>query len=237
MITSRPRLGGLLLNVLLNGDKRHLRRRIVITSALVLALTLAFAPAASGVPPPKGRFGVGDSIMLSAKDDLRPLGYGVNAKVGRQFGSGVWIVRHKAEDGSLPRRVIVHLGTNGTIDPVDCDRLVGFAGPKRRVFLTTIKVPRSWEEPNNETLRACANDHEKVHVIRWWAKSHGHPEWFAADDYHLNVTGQRIFARFVDRKVDEVLAELRTAVRTGGRSLDSPRWPARAAEGTRLESV
>ena len=224
--------------LLLDRDTRHLRQRIVVmTSALILALVLAFAHAASGAPPPKGRFGVGDSIMLSAKDDLRPLGYGVNAKVGRQFGSGVWIVRHKAEDGSLPRRVIVHLGTNGTIDPLDCARLVGFAGPRRRVFLTTIKVPRSWEEPNNDTLRACANGLDKVHVIRWWAKSHDHPEWFAADDYHLNDTGQRIFARFVDRKVDEVLAELRTGGTRSGRSLDSPRWPARAAEGTRLESV
>lgn len=165
-----------------------------------LALALVLAPAASGVPPPKGRFGVGDSIMLSAEDELRSLGYEVNAKVGRRFGSGVWIVRHEADDGTLPRRVIVHLGTNGVIDPVDCDRLVEFAGPRRRVFLTTIKVPRSWEEPNNDTLRACANSHDEVHVIRWWAKSHDHPEWFAGDGFHLNVTGQRIFARFVDRK-------------------------------------
>lgn len=183
---------------------------VVMTSSLMFALI----PSASGAPPPKGRFGVGDSIMLSAKDDLRALGYGVNAKVGRQFVSGVWIVRHEAEDGTLPRRVIVHLGTNGTIDPVDCDRLVGFAGPRRRVFLTTIKVPRSWEEPNNDTLRACANSHDKVHLIRWWAKSHDHPEWFAGDGYHLSVTGQRIFARFLDRKVDEVLAELRATMRT-----------------------
>jgi lysophospholipase L1-like esterase len=160
-------------------------------------------------PPPQGRFGVGDSIMLSAKPELRPLGYGVNASVGRQFGAGVWIVRHKAEDGTLPKHVIVHLGTNGTIDPGDCDRLVGSAGTKRRLFLVTIKVPRSWEEPNNETLNACANAHDKVHVIRWWSKSHDHPEWFADDGYHLNAAGRAVYVRFVDRQVDEVLAELR----------------------------
>ena len=109
---------------------------------LMAGVTLLVSSAIAGSPP-KGRFGVGDSIMLSAKPELRPLGYGVNASVGRQFGAGVWIVRHKAEDGTLPKRVIVHLGTNGTIDPGDCDRLVGYAGPKRRVFLVTIKVPRS----------------------------------------------------------------------------------------------
>jgi lysophospholipase L1-like esterase len=175
---------------------------------VVVIATFLASPAIAG-PPPKGRFGVGDSIMLSAEPELRPLGYGVNASVGRQFGAGVWIVRHKAEDGTLPKRVIVHLGTNGTIDPGDCDRLVGYAGPKRRVFLVTITVPRAWEEPNNETLNACANAHDKVHVIRWWSKSHDHPEWFADDGFHLNAAGRAVYVRFVDRRVDDVLAELR----------------------------
>jgi len=177
---------------------------------LIAAVIATFlAPTAIAGSPPRGRFGVGDSIMLSAKPELRPLGYGVNASVGRQFGAGVWVVRRKAEDGTLPKRVIVHLGTNGTIDPADCDRLVGYAGSKRRVFLVTIKVPRTWEEPNNQTLNACANAHDKVHVIRWWSKSHDHPEWFADDGYHLNAEGRTVFVRFVDRQVDDVLAELR----------------------------
>jgi hypothetical protein len=177
--------------------------------ATLVAIGVVAAPSALAAAPPRGRFAVGDSIMLSAKPELRERGFVVNAKVGRQFGAGVWIVRHKAEDGTLPKRVIVHLGTNGTIDPADCDHLIGYAGPRRRVFLTTIKVPRSWEDPNNDTLNACANAHEKVHVIRWWAKSHDHPEWFADDGYHLNAEGQQIFASFVDREVDQVLAELR----------------------------
>jgi hypothetical protein len=188
------------------------RSPLGVAAALLTAVafaTLLPSPAIAGSPP-KGRFGVGDSIMLSAKPELRPLGFGVNASVGRQFGAGVWIVRHKAEDGTLPKRVIVHLGTNGTIDPGDCDRLVGYAGPKRRVFLLTIKVPRTWEAPNNETLNACANAHDKVHVIRWWSKSHDHPDWFADDGYHLNAAGRAVYVRFVDRQVDDVLAELRT---------------------------
>jgi hypothetical protein len=110
---------------------------------------------------------------------------------------------------ALPRRVIVHLGTNGTIDPADCDRLIGYAGPKRRVFLVTIKVPRPWEEPNNATLNACADAHDKVDVIRWWSKSHAHSEWFADDGYHLNAEGRAVDVRFVDRQVDGVVAALR----------------------------
>ena len=184
--------------------------RLLATTVVGLLLLALTAPTAGAAGPPKGRFVVGDSIALSATDELQQLDYGVNAKVGRQFGSGVWIVRHEAELGTLPRRVIVHLGTNGTIDPDDCDRLVAGAGSVRRVFLVTIKVPRSWELPNNDTLRACASRHDKVHVIRWWSKSHDRPEWFADDGYHLNTDGQRVFARFVDREVDAVLAALRT---------------------------
>lgn len=179
----------------------------------VLALTWAFVvliPAWVSAAPPQGRFAVGDSIMLSAKTELRGFGFGVNAKVGRQFGSGVWVVRHKADDGTLPKRVVVHLGTNGSIDPRDCDRLVEHAGRARRIFLVTIKVPRSWEQPNNETLQACAGRHEKVHVIRWWSKSHDRPEWFADDGYHLNAEGKHVFSRFVDHKVDAMIQGLRS---------------------------
>ena len=183
--------------------------RLVASVLLCAALLALTAPIAAAAGLPKGRFVVGDSIALSASDEFQRLDYGVNAKVGRQFGSGVWIFRRQAELGTLPRRVIVHLGTNGTVDPDDCDRLVAAAGPARRVFLVTIKVPRSWELPNNETLRACASRHDRVHVIRWWSKSHDHPEWFADDGYHPNTDGQRVFARFVDREVDEVLAGLR----------------------------
>ena len=189
-------------------DRTSSPRRGALTLLFLTASVIAFASPV-GAAPPRGRLAIGDSIVLSAKSELRSLGFGVNAKVGRQFGSGVWIVRHMADDGTLPKRVIVHLGTNGTVDPDDCDRLVRYAGNRRRVFLTTIKVPRSWEAPNNDTLRACANRHPKVHVVRWWSKSHDRPEWFAGDGYHLNADGQSVFAQFVDRKVDTVLAELR----------------------------
>jgi hypothetical protein len=180
------------------------------SGAALIAAALVMATAATALAgPPAGRFGVGDSIMLSAEPELHELGFVVNAKVGRQFGAGAWIVRHMAADGTLPKRVIVHLGTNGTIDPADCDRLAAAAGAHRRVFLTTIKVPRSWEGPNNHTLTACANAHDTVHVIRWWTKSHDRPEWFAHDGYHLNASGQVAFASFVDHKVDRLLEELR----------------------------
>jgi hypothetical protein len=183
--------------------------------ALIALTTLAVAaflqrPAAASVPP--GRLGVGDSIMLSARDELLELGIEVRAKVGRRFDEGLARVRRLAAAGTLPRSVIVHLGTNGWIDAADCDSLVDVVGRRRRrLFLVTVRVPRAWMEQNNAVLRACAASHDRAHLIRWAMLSGRHPEWFSDDGYHLNAVGQERYARYLDRRVDEVLASLRAA--------------------------
>jgi hypothetical protein len=183
-------------------------RRSIVVFTLTAAMSLAGGPAGAGTAPPPGRFGVGDSIMLSASDELDQFGWKVNAEVGRQFSTGVRVVRRRATRGTLPRRVIVHLGTNGAIDPDDCDALVATAGPRRRVFLVTVKVPRGWQDANNDVLQACAAAYEKVHLIRWFGHSHRHGDWFAEDGYHLNATGQDEYASFLQAKVHVTLASL-----------------------------
>jgi hypothetical protein len=180
-------------------------RRFVLVLTLAAAMGSAVDSALASAPPP-GRFGVGDSIMVSATDELDAFGWRVNAEVGRQFSAGLRVVRWRANKGTLPKRVIVHLGTNGAIDPDDCDVLAAAAGPRRRVFLVTVKVPRGWERANNDVLQACAAAHEKVNPIRWYAHSHRHGEWFAEDGYHLNATGQEEYASFLQAKVNAIVA-------------------------------
>jgi hypothetical protein len=153
--------------------------------------------------------GVGDSIMLSSQDELAEYDVDVRAKVGRQFDEGLARVRSLDAKGLLPKRVIVHLGTNGPIEPADCDALAWISGPRRQLFLVTVRVPRDWMEPNNATLRSCAHAHERTHLIRWGVVSGRHPEWFADDGYHLNALGQRRYAAYLDRAV-------RAALRSAG---------------------
>jgi hypothetical protein len=176
---------------------------------MALGSLLATPPALARVP--HGRFGVGDSIMLSAADDLEPYDIRVNAEVGRQFSEGVAVVRRLAAHGRLPRQVIVHLGTNGYVSSSDCDALFEYAGPKRRVFLVTVHVPREWEEAVNDELHHCAARHDNGFLIRWYSKSQHHPEWFDDSDYHLTTEGQAAYAAFLDSSVDATLAELRSA--------------------------
>jgi hypothetical protein len=181
---------------------RILVRAVVVSTAA--GSLVAITPASARIAD--GRLGVGDSIMLSAEDELAGFDVDVRAKVGRQFDEGLARVRSLEANGLLPKRVIVHLGTNGPIDPADCDALAGIAGPSRHLFLVTVRVPRDWMPPNNATLRSCAAAHERTHLIRWAMVSGRHPEWFADDGYHLNALGQQRYASYLDRAIRQAFA-------------------------------
>jgi hypothetical protein len=187
-------------------DPETMARRLLLATFACLTLLAALAPTVTAAKIPGGRVGVGDSIMLSAKDELNTYEIHVHAKVGRQFSEGVAVVQRLKADGILAKRLVVHLGTNGPIGPADCDQVVAIAGPKRRVFLVTNKVPRTWQDPNNDILNACASAYDNVWVIRWYSYSTGHPHWFADDRYHLSAEGQAMYAAYVDSEVRRILA-------------------------------
>ena len=70
------------------------------------------APTPEPVVIPTGIAAYGDSVMLGAKAELTARGVSVDAVESRQFHSGVKLVRSAADKGTLPRNVVVHLGTN-----------------------------------------------------------------------------------------------------------------------------
>ena len=172
---------------------------MILVSAVVVAALMPAVPADATVP--WGRYAIGDSVMLGARDQLVADGFRVNAVVSRQFRDGPRLVRQLAAGGHLPRDVVVHLGTNGLLDPADCDALVRAAGPDRRVFLVTVKVPRPYRDPNNARLRACAHRHNHATVVDWYADSRYHTAWFYPDGYHLTPDGRVAYAAFLDRSV------------------------------------
>jgi hypothetical protein len=171
----------------------------------------------TAVPPPAGvtvteavvavrstrsRLAVGDSLMVGASPLMRRHGFSVHAKVGRQFSTAPGIVRSYGR--RLARNVVIELGTNGTVSLSACQAVVRAAGPSRRVFLVTNRVPRSWQDSNNATLRACDRSfaRARVRLIDWHAASAGHPDWFAADGVHTTAAGRRAFAALITRAVE-----------------------------------
>jgi hypothetical protein len=183
------------------------RVRIAVT-VLLIALVGGAAPGAVAEPRAQA---FGDSVMLGAVGSLKKRDIGVDAAVSRQATAGPALLR-KAK-GKLPRNVFLHFGTNGTYPLETCTAMVDALGSERRVFLVTVKVPRSWEKVNNRMLRRCAAAYPpgRVHIVDWnWAASR-RPQWLYADGYHLRPTGAKNFARILaeaveraDRRVDLV---------------------------------
>ncbi len=139
--------------------------------------------------------------MLGAAGGLHARGFHVDAVVSRQFVTGIGLVQGLARRGQLPRKVIIHLGNNGTVPGDACRRLVRTIGPHRMLWFVSLKVPRSWQDANNRILRTCAHRRERVVLIPWNIRAHRHPSWFASDGYHLTGTGRNAYTALVDRYV------------------------------------
>ena len=173
----------------------NVRRLFVVLLLGALALEPS-GPASAGIPP--GRYAIGDSVMLGAKDELNGRGIKVNAVVSRQFRDAVPLVRRLKAAGRLRKKVIIHLGNNGIlIAAADCDRISEIAGPGRTVYLVKLKIPRSYRRIQNERLAACALRRANTQLIDWFHYSRNHSSWFAADGYHLTAAGQTKFAALI----------------------------------------
>ncbi len=176
------------------------RRRSVgaVAVSAIVVMMLAAAPArAGGIPA--GRYGIGDSVMLGARDELRGKGIKVNATVSRQFSTLPGLIRSLRRAGTLRKTVIIHLGNNGFLELNDCKAAVR-AASSRTVYLVTVKVPRHWRQENNRRLARCDRAFTRVHLVDWFRHSVNHAAWFADDLYHLTPLGQRRYAGFISHQ-------------------------------------
>jgi len=172
-------------------------KRLATIVILVVAV-LASAPPAFAIA--EGRYAIGDSVMLGARDELRARGFIVDTESSRQFSEAVTIVRRKAASGVLRRKVIIHLGTNGIlIEASECDAIAKAAGVHRHVYLVTVTGPTKYPKiriAQNTRLRACADRHGNTSLLDWYGYSRGHGGWFY-DGMHLTASGQDAYAAFL----------------------------------------
>jgi len=176
------------------GSERH-RFATYAVIGLLLVATLASAGPAHAASR-RGRYAIGDSVMLGAADELRARGIHVNATVSRQFSALPSLMRSLRRSGDLRKKVIVHLGNNGYLELRDCKRAVRAAG-NRHVYLVTLKVPRGWRQTNNRRLHRCASALPNASIVDWFTHSVNHPGWFADDLYHLSRLDRRRYAGYI----------------------------------------
>ena len=156
---------------------------------------------------------IGDSVMLGAADQLRgtidamfgtpavPQVTTVVAAESRQFSAGVDVIQDCKDAGLLGQDVVVQLGTNGTVDPGDFDRMMGLLADRAEVVIVNAKVPRPWEQQVNDTLAAGVKKYKKNAVLLDWHGYAGqHPEFFYDDGIHLRPDGAAAYARSWPRR-------------------------------------
>lgn len=171
------------------------------TGAAAGASTTSMPPTPTTGAPTLGPVSaVGDSLMLDIQPDLQAdlPGVRVDGMVSRQFEAGIAVVDAERSGGTLGRVLVVELGTNGTVTDADFDAMMQAAAGLSRVVFVNVAVPRSWEAADNAVLSAgVARYPGRAVLADWFSLASGHPEWFAADQVHLQPAGAAALAGLI----------------------------------------
>ena len=168
--------------------------------------TTTTTKSATAAPPPIGGqvTAVGDSVIIDIQPNLEAdiPGVSVDGLVSRQFESGIAVVQADRAAGTLGSVLVIELGTNGTVTSDNVDAMMQAAAGVKRVVFVNVDVPRSWEASDNAVLAAGAARYPGVAVLAdWYSLSSPHPEWFTADQVHLNPTGASAMATLIAQNV------------------------------------
>ncbi len=145
---------------------------------------------------------IGDSVMVGAANALQQaLGpVRIDAAVNRQFGTAIDILSAIKASGQLSDTVVVHMGTNGVITQGHMDAIMNILKDRKRVVFLNLKVPRRWEQIDNDVLATNVAKYPNVKLIDWHTIGNAHPEYFYQDGIHLNPTGQRAYAALIQQQ-------------------------------------
>lgn len=154
--------------------------------------------------PPKRVTAIGDSVMLGAAPALRTVlqaSVFVDARVGRQVSECLAILHVWHDNGLLGDVVVVHIGNNGTFNQDQFNEMRDILAQVPKVIFLTNKVPRMWEGPNNDLIRAGAASMPNAVLIDWKVEGDAHPEFFYSDGMHLRPDGAQYYAGLINAQL------------------------------------
>jgi hypothetical protein len=138
--------------------------------------------------------------MLGAVEPLRRSGFELDVRGCRQFSEGVAVLRSRARTGSLPRIVVVALGTNWTVTTDQVRAALRIVGPSRVLGLVTPRETGGLASSDQTVIRAAGRRWpRRVKVLDWVSYSAGHSDWFWDDGLHLRPRGARALARLMSQ--------------------------------------
>ena len=99
--------------------------------------------------------------------------------------------------------MVVHLGNNGTFTKQQFDQIMRILSGVDKVVFVNVKVPRSWEEPNNEVISEGVDRYQNAALVDWYSASVNHPEYYYRDGYHLRPKAQKVYADLISSHLDD----------------------------------
>ena len=139
---------------------------------------------------------IGDSVTLGSAQDLHRLlpGISLHAEVGRMMEAAPDICRQLLAADQLRGTVVLALGTNAYFGAEDLDRVRAVIGA-RRMVLTTVRGPFSWQDDVNSVVRAYQRQHPGVLLDDWYTTVAPHQDLLWTDHVHpLGGAGTTLFA-------------------------------------------
>jgi peptidoglycan/LPS O-acetylase OafA/YrhL len=146
---------------------------------------------------------VGDSVMLGAAGalsrDVRHIA--IDAVVARQPGAAIDRLLAYRTAGSLPPRVVVHIGDNGAVYYADWQRLKAALRGVPLVVLVNVRVDRPWQSEVNREMREAVDGWRHATIADWNHASAA--TGTLVDGTHTSVRGSRLYAAVIARALEE----------------------------------
>jgi peptidoglycan/LPS O-acetylase OafA/YrhL len=158
-------------------------------------------PRGAPAPPADGADGrditmIGDSVTLGSALDLHRVlpGIELDAEVGRMMESAPDICGRLLAEDRLRGTVVLALGTNAVFSDDDLDRVRAVIGA-RRLVLTTVRGPFSWQDSVNAVVRDYHQRHPEVLLDDWYTTVAPHQDLLWTDHIHpRGGAGTTLFA-------------------------------------------
>ena len=145
---------------------------------------------------------VGDSVIINADSYIRKYipNFYLDGKVGRDMVSGPEILSSIKENIGLADIIVISLGSNGSANHADMERIMEIADGRDVYFVNTSHTQSYMDYVNNSIKEYC-DSHEKAHMVDWRNYIKDKPDYLAADRTHPNIPGSDAFAKLIMRKI------------------------------------
>jgi hypothetical protein len=153
--------------------------------------------------PGRAPLAIGDSVLLGAAPAVAGRGYHVDVRGCRQVSEGLDLLRARASAGTLPRFVVLVLGTNGALTRGDVGAALRILGPDRLLGLVTPRELGGGSGSDAATLRAVARERPRRTLLLDWVVFAGARGGLTyGDGIHLTPAGHHAMAELMARGLE-----------------------------------